>query len=249
MEHMRNLELSCARNSDELLAQRQLMLATGKDDLGGILRMRIHQAQRQTAIKNYDEARTDSVLAVLASNQTWQVPTMALNTAFVGRPYLRPEWQTTFSYLPDTIEEMWLKSTEEINQRPIPPFNQDYADWMFHIIKKIHDAEIGMMAGTDCPIFFLTPGRSLHEELALLVKAGLSPLEVLKTATLNPAKYFNMEDQLGTIEENKLADLVILNANPLADINNTLAIDGVIKQGNYLDREQLDQRLTALKEQ
>ena len=102
------------------------------------------------------------------------------------------------------------------------------------------------MAGTDCPIFFLTPGRSLHEELSVLVKAGLSPLEAIKSATLNPARYFGMEDELGSIKENMWADLLILNKNPLEDINNSLSIESVIREGKLYDRNALDALLEKL---
>jgi len=113
--------------------------------------------------------------------------------------------------------------------------------------KRVHDKNIKIMAGTDTPIYFLTPGRSLHEELAVLVEAGLTPLEAIKTATKNPAEYFNLENELGNIDKNYWADLVILDANPLEDINNTRKINAVIKQGKYFDRAHLDFLLEQLK--
>ena len=87
------------------------------------------------------------------------------------------------------------------------------------------------MAGTDTPIGYLTPGYSLHKELELLSEAGLSNLEVLKSATITPAEFFGIEDQMGTIEVGKLADLVILNGNPLESISNTQNIHKVIAKG------------------
>jgi len=134
-----------------------------------------------------------------------------------------------------------LKKTE------VTPFNEKYSKWMFDMTKRVHDKGIKIMAGTDTPIYFLTPGRSLHEELAVLVEAGLSPLEAIKAATKNPAEYFNLENELGSIAKNNWADLVILDASPLVDINNTKKINAVIKQGNYFDRTQLDQLLDQLK--
>ena len=117
---------------------------------------------------------------------------------------------------------------------------------MFNMTKRVHEKGIKIMAGTDTPIFFLTPGLSLHEELAVLVEAGLSPLEALKSATTNPAAYFNLEKELGKIAINNWADLVILDANPLEDINNTKQINAVIKQGKYFNRGQLDILLKTL---
>ena len=118
-------------------------------------------------------------------------------------------------------------------------FSKVQSDWMFDMVGRIHDKGIELMAGTDTPIFFLTPGLSLHQELYNLVKAGLSPLEALKTATYNPALYFEMENELGSIQEGQWADLLILNANPLEDIRHTQKISQVIKQGNVIDRDRL----------
>ena len=102
-----------------------------------------------------------------------------------------------------------------------------------------------MMAGTDLGNPFVLPGFSLHDELALFVQASLSPGETLKTATYNPAKFLGILDRLGTVEKGKLADLVLLNANPLDDIHNTQKIRAVIVNGIYLDRAALDKLLAA----
>lgn len=246
MEHMRNLELSCAANSDELLAQRQEILALGKQDIGGVLRSKIHTLQRPMAIANYDPQKAEEVLDVLAKNDTWQIPTLALATGFTERPFANSEWQETFKYLPEAIEFSWKKEINQLMATKPTPFNETYTKWFTNMVGQVHRAGIEIMAGTDCPIFYLTPGRSLHEELEVLVKAGLSPLEALKTATTNPAKYFNLENELGGVKETMWADLLILDANPLDDITNTQKINAVIKQGRYLGRSDLDEMLVKL---
>lgn len=138
---------------------------------------------------------------------------------------------------------------ENLSIKEVSEANIQRTEWTLNITGKMHKSGINIMAGTDTPIFYLTPGRSLHQELVELVEAGLSPLEAIKTATLNPAKFFELEDELGTIEEGKWADLVILNANPLENIKNTMQINGIIKQGNYFDRNKLDQILKRLDEE
>lgn len=248
MEHLRNLELSCASNAEELLQQRQELLASGKEIKGAALRSKIHQEQRKIAIENFDEIKAQEVLNVLAANDTWQIPTLTLSTGFTKQHFMDLDFKESFKFLPKAIEEEWKKGIDNILKENITESDIQRTNWTLSITEKIHKTGINIMAGTDCPIFFLTPGRSLHQELAVLVEAGLSPLEAIKTATLNPAKYFNLENELGTIKEGKWADLVILNANPLEDIKNTMLINGVIKQGKYFDRYKLDQILERLNE-
>jgi len=241
MEHMRNLEMSIASNAEELLIKRRQLLADGKNDVGAELRSSIHNAQRMIAIENYDETKANEVLKVLAKNETWQIPTLALYNA------IRKKEQ--FQYLPDSIRKDWDKGILSTENTEVSPQRVKYAKWMLQMVEKIHENKIEIMAGTDTPIYYLTPGLSLHDELDLYVKSGLTPLEALKTATLNPATYFNLDKELGWIGENTWADLLILNANPLEDINHTKHIEAVIKQGNYLDRKTLDILLKNVSQQ
>ena len=99
------------------------------------------------------------------------------------------------------------------------------------------------MAGTDAETFH-PAGFGLHTELGLFVSAGFSSLEALQAATLNPSIYFGKATDLGTVEVGKIADLVILEANPLDDIRNTERIAGVVTAGRYLDRQELDRLLS-----
>jgi imidazolonepropionase-like amidohydrolase len=246
MEHMRNLEISCASNAEELLIQRHAMLKKGKNLPGGDLRSSIHAAQREVAVKNYDENKGNEILQVLLKNQTWQIPTLALNTGQTRMPYGRPEWQESFTYLPDTVEAKWKKLTSAVDPGEVAGFRKQYSDWMLMMAGKVHKTGIPMMAGTDTPIGFLTPGLSLHEELVVMTEAGISPSDALKAATVNPAKYFNLENELGSIKETYWADLLILDANPLEDIRNTQKIFGVIKQGRYYNQELLAEKKKKL---
>ena len=249
MEHLRNLELSCASNSDSLLNARRGMLTEGMHDPGGVLRSRIHNAERENAILHYDEHRADSILHILYKNQTWQIPTLNLASGNILQPFMLPDYQEAFAYLPDTIATEWMTEIEHFKNYQPTEFQKQYTQWFMDMVGKINKEEIPIMAGTDCPIFYQPPGRSLHQELVVLVQSGLTPLEALRTATINPARYFGLQNELGSVDENKWADLVILDANPLDDINNTRKIQAVIKQGKYYSREDLDQILSGLKQQ
>ena len=104
-------------------------------------------------------------------------------------------------------------------------------------------AGVQLLAGTDTGNPFCFPGFSIHDELALLVIAGLTPVEALRSATLNPAKFLGLDKTLGTIEQGKVADLVLLDANPLEDVRNTQRIIAVISNGRLFDRKALNKML------
>jgi imidazolonepropionase-like amidohydrolase len=124
--------------------------------------------------------------------------------------------------------------------RPIVPIELEN-------VRLLNKAGIVLLAGTDVGVPLQVPGISLHVELERLVEAVLTPLEALQTATLNPARVLDMTDSLGTVEAGKLADLVLLDADPLADIRNTQKIRAVVANGRLYRRAELDQLLAGSK--
>lgn len=242
-EHLRNLEFSFAANSDELLAERREMLARGKSEQGGVLRSSIHEAQRMNAIANSDSVQTYNVLKALKQNDTWQVPTLSIMTAITKRHFLTDDWKAVSKKLPQPVSENWQEGAKVFEDRPVNEDRQVYTDWMLSTTQKMNEHGINLMAGTDCPIFYLIPGHSLHNELVLLVEAGLTPQEALATATIQPAKYFGIDGELGLVKENYMADLVLLDKNPLDDIANTRTIEGVIRNGKWHPIDSLIGRL------
>jgi imidazolonepropionase-like amidohydrolase len=114
------------------------------------------------------------------------------------------------------------------------------------LVGAMHRAGVEFLAGTDVLNPYCFPGFSLHDELELLVNAGLSPMAALQTATRNPARYLDQEKDFGTVAQGKLADLVLLEADPLKDIQNTRKIASVIVAGKLLTRETLDKLLADI---
>ncbi len=243
MEHLRNLEFSASRDADSLLAARKKMMQNEQNLSGGDLRSQIHRSQRTHAIATQDADRRAELISTLKANDTWQIPTMTIVTSRAFRLYDNPDWLNTFSALPQNVESQWREIVERFSPTPPDESALVFAEWALGMVNDLHQAEVNILAGTDTPIFPLTPGFSLHEELLLLEKSGLSPLAVLQTATINPAKYFGLENDLGTIAEGKLADLVILDENPLENVANTKKVHAVVANGALLQREDLDTML------
>ncbi|NRB46595.1 MAG: amidohydrolase family protein [Saprospiraceae bacterium] len=246
IEHMRNLEMSCTLDWEKLMETRRKELKAGIREAGGDLRSRLHQLQRTYAIENQDSAIRAKVLGTLAKNNTWLVPTLAILAFRENRVYARPDWREKFKYLPDSIGSRWLVNAKRLAKLPLDSAGIKFANWGYDMVGRLPEAGVGIMAGTDTPIAFLTPGFSLHEELRLLVNSGLTPLQALEAATVKPAEYFNMQDELGTVVAGKIADLLLLDANPLDDIENTQRIRAVIKDGYLHDRTKLDTWLQEL---
>ncbi len=109
-----------------------------------------------------------------------------------------------------------------------------------------HQRGVNVMLGTDANDSMVVPGFSAHHEMSLLVRAGLSPIDVLRSATTIPARYLDRTDDFGGIAKGKLADLVLLDANPLDDIANTTSINGVMLAGVWHERAALDEKLSNL---
>ncbi len=242
IEHLRNIELDCASNAPELHETRLELLKNPEGLSGYELRSSLHSLQRLPAIANYDEERCDEVIASLTS--TLQVPTLRLGALNLDPPFLKDDWEEALSRIPAEVREEWRNEAAEMADSPVEEFTS-FGEWAVFLVERMHAHGVPIGAGTDTPIFISVPGFSLHSELEYLVSAGLSPLEAIRSATVRPAEFFSLEDQMGTIDVGKKADLVLLDANPLENISNTRRIAAVVTKGNYYDVESL---LTLAKE-
>ena len=246
MEHMYNLEMACSADWDSLLRARQQMIAAGTGKSGRELREGIYSLQRMHSFQTQDEERLKTVLKTLAENNTWQVPTLVITCSDEHRILAREDYMETFRYMPEPIRTQWKERAARRAEQSPPEEGLAYASWAYDMVSRLAEAGVGIMAGTDMPLSLLVPGFSLHEELVLLVNAGLTPMQALEAATLRPAQYYRLEDQQGAISEGMAADLVILDANPLEDITNTQRIRAVMRDGHFHTRDNLDEILAQL---
>ncbi|HEY6767016.1 MAG TPA: amidohydrolase family protein [Candidatus Sulfotelmatobacter sp.] len=202
-------------------------------------------------LASYDPAKAHALFALLAKNHTWQCPTLVWER---GGNLIE---ETDFArdgrakYVPGYWKDVtWKRFTNQI----VHEFNSDdlatrkrFVEKELEVVDEMHRAGIPFLAGTDTPPgVYVFPGFSLHEELQRFVAAGFTPMEALQTATLNPARFLGMEDRMGTIEKGKLADMILLDANPLDDIRNTQKIAAVFANGRYFSRSDLEKMLEAV---
>jgi len=203
-------------------------------------------------LSTYDPERAKALIALFLKNQTWQVPTLY---------WERGEWlieQTNSG--PDPLEKYapvawrdrtWPMFTRDISKGwstdPVAD-REKFFQAELKMVGEMNRAGVPILAGTDTAAGVrVYPGFSLHDELELLVRAGLTPMEALQAATLNAGKYLDLPDT-GTIEKGKRADLVLLDSNPLVDIKNTRTIQSVVLAGRYFSRTDLDHLLHQVEE-
>jgi hypothetical protein len=185
----------------------------------------------QTLVETYDTKRAAALFSLLAKNGTFVTPMLG-HWANVHHTYEKDHTNDPrMKYLLPELRQFWASTQVQVENefektREIgPAVTQKFLE----MVKGMNSAGVRLLAGTGTPGHrFEWPGFSLHEELEWLVKAGLTPVEALQTATLSPARYLGKEKELGTVERGKLADLVLLDNNPLEDIRNTQRIAAVM---------------------
>ena len=155
--------------------------------------------------------------------------------------YEREDWNEVLMQVPMGAQAKWIAATEDWfeKQKDQDWYGSDFARWSIKLVGDMHKRGVPIGAGTDTPIGMALPGYSLHTELELLVEAGLKPIDALYSATIRPTEFFSLEETMGTIDSNKVADMVLLDANPLLDISNTRRINLVISKGVVINPEEL----------
>jgi imidazolonepropionase-like amidohydrolase len=192
----------------------------------------------QRTMDTFDEATAQALFARFVKNMTWQCPTLTLLRAMIDDPL--PADDPRLQYLSKTVRAHW----EDGYYRHFPPpaRTAEFAQSL-QIVGAMNRAGVPLLAGTDSMNPECFPGFGIHDELALLVQAGLTPLEALQTATRNSALFMGELDKRGTLEAGKAADLVLLDKDPLEDIHNTRAIEAVVLKGRLFRRADLDAML------
>ncbi|TFB30823.1 amidohydrolase [Pedobacter alluvionis] len=189
---------------------------------------------------------------ITKANGTWFTPTLTTMEWILSqsRSLEGVRNLSSLKYVHPLIQSRWLYSNsynQESTTGRIRYFEK-MVEFNMRLVKAFKEAGVPIVAGTDAGNPGVVWGFSLHDEIELLVKAGLSPEEALVSATRLPAIWLGIEDKIGTVEVGKYADLVLLDANPLQDIRNTRKIAGVFLNGKWIDKKIMDSMLSAVAE-
>jgi imidazolonepropionase-like amidohydrolase len=243
-EHLIGIAPACSSAEEQLIEiGREQARARANDD---------EQAERalesrwlQLVLSTQDEVRCRRLFEKLAANETWQVPTLVndrgLSFIVDGQDSL--DQDPRLKYVPREHRDWWLEATETYLLDP--DFRRMY-ELRKSFIPRMAAAGVPILAGTDTTNPYCLPGFGMHDELELLVSTGLTPLQALQAATIQPARFLGQADSLGSVEAGKLADLVLLEGNPLENIGNTARIRAVIAKGKLYRRADLDRLLAEV---
>jgi len=201
-------------------------------------------------LDHFSQPRADETYRLLAKNNTFLTPTLVTQRALTFIDDLNAQPDPRMQYVSAEELQWWKPENGMLTKYRTPEYiamrKREYAK-MLEEIPRARALGVRFLAGTDITIPYTYPGISLHDELKLFVEAGLTPMQAIETATTNPAQLLGLSKTWGRVAPGYIANLILLNADPLADISNTQKIDSVVLNGTLLPRPQLDQLLAAAK--
>lgn len=199
-------------------------------------------------LDSFDLQRAQDLYRAFAKNGTYLVPTLVTQHSLTFVDDLSTKDDPRLQYIPASEKEYWRPEKGMLTRYRTPAYiayrKREFAKTLEQI-PVAQRAGVSFLAGTDMWLPYVYPGFSSHDEMALFVRAGLTPTEALRTATINPARFLGLDNRTGSIQRGKTANFVLLDADPLEDIANTNAISAVVVNGRLLRRSDLDGMLQA----
>jgi imidazolonepropionase-like amidohydrolase len=247
IEHLTGILTACSSREEEL--RKESEAAGSKLPQGQLPNPATLRQVNRLVLETFSPEKAAALFARFKRNQTWQCPTLTVlrSTASLDDPSFRND--PRLKYMPSFTRTQW-DPTKDFRFKNRTAEDFELARLVFkkqvEVVGAMRRAGVEFLAGTDVLNPYCFPGFSLHDELVLLVNAGLTPMEALQAATLNPARFLGKESELGTVEKGKIADLVLLEANPLEDIRNTQKINAVMVRGKLIPKAELQRMLATI---
>lgn len=249
IEHLTGVLLGCSTREEELRQRQLAPRPKGESKEKALARERVWT---RDLLDSFSGERATSLAEKFHANGTWQVPTFP---TLVHLGFVTPQTDLgrdpKVKFVPVKVRESWEQGRkEQLDGRDADDFAEraEIIRRYLEIMGKMKANGVPVMAGTDAAAPNVFPGFSLHEDMAFLVEAGLTPMQALQAATAGPAEFLHRSGEQGTIQAGKRGDLVLLDANPLEDIRNTEKIRAVAINGKLLDRRDLDALLAEVEQ-
>jgi imidazolonepropionase-like amidohydrolase len=241
IEHLLQVAAGCSLQEETLIAQMSTLTPASTGPNLFLLGL--------SALESYDDAKAQALFARFLRNKTWQCPTLTATRSMSRLNDARSADDERLKYILKRGRSSWADAANRGLFKDMTAQGWEAIRRTLEedkkLVGRLHRAGVSILAGTDSgELPYLFPGFSLHDELALLVESGMSPMSALQAATSNAAQFMGQLDRRGTIETGKIADLVILDMDPVADINNTRSIRAVVLNGQLITRVALDSMLT-----
>jgi imidazolonepropionase-like amidohydrolase len=229
IEHLTGVLIACSSEEDEIRRSLAPLPPSAAKTAP-----RVEAATGSRALATFSQEKCEALARRFARARTWQVPTFVATDP--DRCCVRAADDPRARYLPDAARQWWEGAAPAAAPDADRVTPRRMLQKRLEIVGMFHRFGVPLLAGTDAPIPWVYPGLSLHDELAWLVRAGLAPAEALRTATSNPARFLDRTGDFGSVARGKLADLVLLDANPLRDIANTRTVRAVVLDGELFDQ-------------
>jgi imidazolonepropionase-like amidohydrolase len=200
--------------------------------------------------KPITDEKLQKAVQLTVEHGVWVVPTQALWETLIGAADYDAMLQyDELKYMPEPVLNGWRNFVS--NTLPNNPYYTSgtariHAENRNKLLGALNEAGAKILMGTDAPQLFSVPGFSIHRELPLMKKAGMSNYEILRSGTYNVGLYFSDKDDFGTIEAGKRADMILLNGNPLEDLTVLKDHSGVMVQGRWFSRSFIDEKLESI---
>jgi imidazolonepropionase-like amidohydrolase len=229
-----SLAFDCSSDGPEL--RRKLLEAAKKGD------DKAADDLTDEARRTFSPERAGALWEIFKKNGTWVTPTLFSIRVNAHHMEDSPD-DPQLAYLPVTLRKEWAPKPPTQNSKDVATWWQLQFENDRKLTGEMHRAGVRLLAGSDSLDRYDFSGTSLHRELQMLVSAGLTPLEALRTATVNPAEFLTQRNA-GTISQGNRADMVLLDGDPTQDISNTEKISGVVLRGRFFSRADLDAMLS-----